>query len=192
MSRSYDVIVVGDYCLDLIFTGMPKFPELGIEVIGSGFEMVPGGTYNPAICMHRLGLKVGWAGDFGNDDFSRMILERAKIEGMDSSLFIHHARPMRRITVVASYPEDRAFLAYYDADPAIAAGVKALASASARAVYIPGVYYGTPFDAGLVLIRRQASNPFMPGIMTSSSTRSGENSRIASRHSWPFEAVANS
>ena len=97
MSR-YDVIVVGDYFVDLIFNGLPQFPVLGKEIVGSGFEMLPGGAYNAALAMHRLGLKVGWAADFGDDDFSRFALARARAEGLDDTLFVHHRRPLRRIT----------------------------------------------------------------------------------------------
>ena len=108
----YDVIVVGGYFVDLIFNGLPQFPVLGKEIVGSGFEMLPGGAYNAALAMHRLGLKVGWAADFGDDDFSRFTLERARAEGLDDALFVHHRRPLRRITAALSYPEERAFITY--------------------------------------------------------------------------------
>jgi len=117
MTHPYDVIVVGDYFIDLVFGGLPRFPELGVEIIGTDFEMIPGGAYNSALAMHRLGLKVGWACDFGTDDFSRFVLERARSAGLDDSLFVCHAQPLRRITVAASYPEDRAFITYCDPDP---------------------------------------------------------------------------
>ena len=68
----------------------------------------------PRSAMHRLGLKVGWAADFGDDDFSRFTLERARAEGLDDALFVHHRRPLRRITVALSYPDDRAFITYVD------------------------------------------------------------------------------
>jgi len=159
----YDVIVVGDSCLDLIFTGLPSFPKLGIEIVATGFEMTPGAAYIPAAAMHRLGLRVGWAADFGDDDFSRFILERARAEGLDESLFVRHRRPLRKITVAASYPEDRAFIAYYDPDVAVPAAMKALAVASARAAYIPALYYGPFLDAGLLLTRARRMNLIMDG-----------------------------
>src|SRR6185437_9917335 len=42
------------------------------------------------------------------------------------------------------------------------------------------------------LMRRQTSNPSMPGIITSSSTMSGTLSAIRARHSWPLKAVTTS
>ena len=159
----YDVIVLGDYYLDLIFTGLPQLPALGKEIIGTGFEMIPGGAYNVAAAMRRLGLKVGWAADFGADEFSRFVLERAHAEGLDDALFVRHRRPLRRITVAASYAEDRAFISYYDPEPPVPAAMKALALASARLVYVAGVYYGKLFDAGLALVRGRRMKLAMDG-----------------------------
>lgn len=158
-----DVLVLGDYCLDLVFTGLPGMPELGKEIVSTGFAILPGGTYNTAACLHRLGVKVGWAGDFGSDDFSQLVLRHAREEGLDDSLFVLHDRPMQRITVAASYPEERAFIAYYDPTPAVPAAVKALASSTARVVFIPGIYTGGNFAAGVRLIRIKHMALFMDG-----------------------------
>jgi len=163
MARKYDVLVAGDYFLDLIFSELPAFPELGREIVGSGFEMIPGGAYNSAIAMHRLGLKVGWAADFGDDDFSRFALDRAAGEGLDDALFVRHNRPMRRITVSLSYPADRAFVTYCDREPAVPAAIKALPTVSARAFYLPGLYAGPLFDAGLALLRAKRMKLIMDG-----------------------------
>jgi sugar/nucleoside kinase (ribokinase family) len=159
----YDVLAVGDYYLDLIFSGLPCFPELGKEIVGTGFAMLPGGGYNAAVAMHRLGLRVGWAADFGNDEFSRIAIDRARAEGMDPGLFVRHDRPLRRITVAASYPQDRAFISYRDPDPRVPAALRGLAKASARAVYVPGFYCGPLFGAGLALVRARRMSLFMDG-----------------------------
>lgn len=163
MAEGFDVLVVGDYCLDLIFTGMPRFLELGTEVVASRFAMTPGGAYIPAAAMHRLGLKVAWAADFGDDAFSKFVLNKAREEGLDDRFFVHHRRSLRLVTVAASYPEDRAFLAYYDPTPAVPAGAKALARAAARVVYVPGFYCGPLFDFGLRVIRARGMKLVMDG-----------------------------
>ncbi len=162
MSR-YDVLLIGYYFADLIFGGLPRFPELGHEVVGTEFDMVPGGACNAAVAMHRLGLKVGWPDDFGDDDFSRLVLARMKAEGLDDALFVHHKRPLRNITVSVSYPQDRAFITYCDPQPAVPAAIKALATVSARAVCIAGLYYGPFFDVGLAAIRLKRMKLIMDG-----------------------------
>jgi sugar/nucleoside kinase (ribokinase family) len=114
MSTTCDVLLVGDYCCDLIFTGLPIMPSLGTEVYSTGFDMMPGGSFITALALHRLGLRTGWACDFGNDIFSRFVLELARQRGMDSSLFRLHDRPIRNISVSMSFPQDRAFVSYID------------------------------------------------------------------------------
>ncbi len=163
MARRYDVLVVSDYFLDLVFTGLPQLPELGQEVFGTGFEMLAGGGFTSAAAMHRLGLRVAWVGDFGNDEFSRLALERAEAEGIDLSLSVRHARPMRRITVAASYPHDRAFITYIDPEPAVPAAFKAITKAPAEAVFLGGVVWGTAFDAGVVVARSRRMKLMMDG-----------------------------
>jgi sugar/nucleoside kinase (ribokinase family) len=166
----YDVLVVGDYSIDLIFAGLPALPEIGREVIGRQFAQVPGETYTSAVAMHRLGLRVGWAADFGDDDLSALALRHVRAEGLDETLFVHHKRPYRRISVAASLPEDRAFITYYDPAPAQPAALKALLSASASALYLPGFYSGALFEAGCLLVRAKQMQLIMDGNMTTDLT----------------------
>lgn len=162
MSRS-DVLVLGDYYVDLVFTGLTQPPVLGKEIFTAGFDMIPGGAYNAALTMHRLGLQVGWAADFGDDDFSRWVLARVREAGLSDDLFTLHRRPLRRVTVSVSYPGEHAFITYCDPEPIVPAGMKALATASAQMVYIAGVYSGDFFDAGHALVRARGMKLAMDG-----------------------------
>lgn len=116
--EGYDVLLTGAYFFDLIFTGLPEFPRLGAEVYGSGCDVLPGGTYTTAVALNRLGVRVGWACDFGDDLFSRYVLEAAHREGLSDDLFESHDRPLRSVTVALSYPHERAFVSYMDPPPA--------------------------------------------------------------------------
>ncbi len=162
----YDVLLLGDYFLDVIFTGLPKMPELGKETFAAGFDLIPGGAFNSALAMQRLGLKVGWAADFGQDDLSRLVAGRVHDTDLDEGLFVWHDRPLRHITVSVSYPADRAFITYADPDPQLPAAMKALATTSARAVHLAGVYCGSFFDAGLMLVRAKRMKLVMDGNST--------------------------
>ena len=159
----YDVVVAGDYCLDFIFARLEAFPSLGVEVRSASFGVIPGAAYNPVVAMHRLGLRVGWAADFGNDDFSRQAIEFARREGLDESLFVHHKRPLRRITAALTFPEDRAFVAYYDPEPKVPAAVRQMTKIRTRLVYIPGMYTGPAFDLGVRALREQSAQILMDG-----------------------------
>jgi sugar/nucleoside kinase (ribokinase family) len=163
MGSNYDVIVVGSYTVDLIFSGLAELPELGKDVLSTAFQMTPGEASISAISMHRLGIKVGWAADFGNDDFSRFALKFVREEGLDESLFVHHNRPLRRITAAASYPSDRAFITYYDPDPQIPAAMSALMKSTARVLFVPGLYSGSLLGPATKLIRSKKMTLAMDG-----------------------------
>jgi hypothetical protein len=163
MSALFDVLVAGSYSVDLIFSGMPELPQLGKDLLSTGFMMTPGEAFISAVCMHRLGLKVGWAGDFGNDDFSQFALTRAREEGLDESLFVTHDRPYRRISASFSYPDERGFITYYDPDPKLPAVVGSLVKSQARLLYIPGLYYGSFLDTAIKWIRLKKMKLFMDG-----------------------------
>lgn len=159
----YDILVAGDYNIDLIFAGLARFPKLGKDTRGSGFAMLPGEAYTSAIAMHRLGLKVGWAANFGNDDLSQMALDFIRREGLDESLFVLFPKSYRRVSAAASFTEERAFMTYYDPEPGPPAALKAIATASARAFYLPGLYYGPFFKAGMQILRLKKMKVIMDG-----------------------------
>jgi sugar/nucleoside kinase (ribokinase family) len=163
MALHYDVIVVGSYSVDLIFSGLPELPQLGKDVVGTDFKITPGEAFIPAVSMHRLGIDVGWATDFGNDEFSRFALECARQEDLDDSLFVMHDRPYRRISAAASFPHERGFITYYDPDPSIPAAIPALVKAQARFVFVPGLYTGGFLSAAVKLMRTKHMRLVMDG-----------------------------
>ncbi len=150
----YDIILVGDYCYDLIFTDLARLPELGHEINAGSFDHVPGGPFIQAVTLTRLGVRVGWAADFGNDLFSQTVIAAARDEGVDDALFQHHPRPYRRVTAAASLPRDRAFLSYAgDPEPEPSAALIALQTHEAHALMIPGLLCGLRFDPWRELAR---------------------------------------
>lgn len=114
----YDVMVVGEYYFDLIFQGLPSIPKIGADLWATEFEWVPGGAFSTALALARLGTKAGWWCAFGNDVFSRMIIDEARREGIDDGLFIHFQKPWRRLSSAFSFTHDRGFISYSeDRDP---------------------------------------------------------------------------
>lgn len=114
----YDVMVVGEYYFDLVFRGLPDIPKMGADLWAKEFDWVPGAAFSTALALTRLGNRVGWWCAFGNDFFSRMIIDEARREDIDDGLFIHLDRPWRRISSAFSFTDDRGFISYSeDRDP---------------------------------------------------------------------------
>lgn len=115
---AYDVMVVGEYYFDLIFRGLPEIPKIGADLWAKEFAWVPGAAFSTALALTRLGASVGWWCAFGNDIFSRMMIDEAQREKIDDRLFIHLDKPWRRISSAFSFAHDRGFISYKeDADP---------------------------------------------------------------------------
>ncbi|HUV16760.1 MAG TPA: sugar kinase [Pelolinea sp.] len=118
-TSSYDLLLVGRYFCDLVFTKLPEFPRLGYEVYSKEFHLVPGGVYTPAVTLTRLGLKIIWPCKFGSDTFSQFVKSEAQKAGVDDAFFTQSSKPSLRITVAFSFENERAFLSYIDPLPEI-------------------------------------------------------------------------
>jgi sugar/nucleoside kinase (ribokinase family) len=112
-----DILLPGNYFCDLIFTGLPQFPELGREVYTDKLTVTVGGALNTVVALRRMGVEVGWIGQVGNDFFSRFVLETMEQEGVDGRLITRLDKSFQRATVALSYPHERAFISYIDPAP---------------------------------------------------------------------------
>ena len=114
MSQSYDVMIPGPYFCDLIFTGLPQLPQLGKEFFSRDFDMLPGGIFYSVMALRRLGLKVAWPCDLGNDFYSHFIASSLEEQGVDTTLCRQFDYPIQRITVSFSFAHDRGFISYME------------------------------------------------------------------------------
>ena len=113
-----DVLIVGDYCFDLILSGLPSEPITGKEIFSRGLDiMIGGGTIPSGIAMQRLGLNPGIHMQLGSDFFSKYAGEAISAAGFDIELLEIYEQPLQRLTVALSYPHDRAFVSYADPPP---------------------------------------------------------------------------
>lgn len=108
----FDVVVIGEYYFDLIFRGLPSVPKIGTDIWAREFDWLPGAAFSTALALARLGTRAGWWCSFGNDIFSRMIVEEARREGIPSDLFQMVDRPLRRVSTAFSMSDDRGFMSY--------------------------------------------------------------------------------
>jgi sugar/nucleoside kinase (ribokinase family) len=154
------VLVAGPWFADLIFRGLSRPTLPGAEVFAEEFRLLPGGAFTLAMALHRLGHDVVWATDFGNDLFSQHVLSAARAEGLNEVGFRHHHIPLRSITVVFSYPRDRAMTTYQDqiSRPSLAT---LLRQHQPRMLLLPSLQYGQATLAALCLAHELGTQVFM-------------------------------
>ena len=108
----YDVLVAGEAYCDLIFAGLDATPRLGDEVLAQNLTMRPGGCYNMALGLTRLGIRTAWACDFGTDMFSRLVLDQAGTDGIDPVTFRQLGRDAPMVSAAFTDQHERGFITY--------------------------------------------------------------------------------
>lgn len=115
--KPYDIVLLGDYFYDLIYTGLAEFPSLGREIFSTAMTSTGGAMFITAVALRRLGSNVGWAGTFGSDEYSGFVRELAFQEDVDLRLARVLERPYRQITTSMPLHNERAFVTYSDHEP---------------------------------------------------------------------------
>ncbi len=79
-----DVLVLGSLNMDLV-ARVPRLPQAGETLMGSGFETVPGGKgANQAVAAARLGASVAMIARVGNDGFGERLRSQLQSENIDT------------------------------------------------------------------------------------------------------------
>lgn len=83
MPSQKPIVVVGSINTDLVSTTR-KIPAIGETVIGTGFQVHPGGKgANQAVAVARLGYPVHLIGRLGNDEFGSQLRSHLENSGVD-------------------------------------------------------------------------------------------------------------
>lgn len=160
MSGPYlDLIALGRPSVDVIFSGLSRWPELGLDIDAEGLEICAGTGFNTPAAAHRLGLRVGYAAIVGNDVWSRVILDEFEREGLPTDYLRVLDEPMPFVSVALNHDRDRGFVTYAtssrSADEAYSRLVEEVVStASARHLH---AYQGEFPELGSLAKRRGMS-----------------------------------
>ncbi|WP_246343693.1 carbohydrate kinase family protein [Adhaeribacter radiodurans] len=117
------MVVVGELNVDLIANGLPKFPEVGKEIIANQFVTTLGSS--SAIFANNLsafGTKVTFTGKVGNDNYGDFIVASLQARRVDVSNIIRTGKQDTGVTIVLNYDEDRAMVTYQGAMAAFTLG----------------------------------------------------------------------
>jgi sugar/nucleoside kinase (ribokinase family) len=107
-----EVLVACEYFCDLIFAGLNGVPRPGAEYFAGGLTVRPGGGYNMALALTRLGIATGWAVDFGTDLFSRIVLEQSARDHLNPGAFNLLAHDVQRVSAAFTHQGERGFISY--------------------------------------------------------------------------------
>jgi sugar/nucleoside kinase (ribokinase family) len=161
--QDFDVLSVGDACLDVIITNLDNDINVHEVVHGNFAQVLPGGGFTTPAAMQRLGVKVAWAADFGTDEISKFILKEISREGIDLSYSKVVNRNLQRISVSLSKESNRSFLSYQDRNPFIPAAFTGIVKARAKVVYMPGSLFGWMFDIGAFIAKMRRMKIIVDG-----------------------------
>ncbi len=112
--KRYDIITLGDLCVDLIMAGGDIVPRFGqAEQLVDAYDLEMGGSCSIFACQAaKLGLRVGILGKVGDDSFGQLILNRLEGCGVDTQYI--QVDPVLRtgLSVALCKDDDRAILTY--------------------------------------------------------------------------------
>lgn len=111
----FDLLVAGRPSVDVMFSGLTAWPELGRDVDASGLGVCAGTSFNTPAAAHRLGLRVGYVAMAGNDRWSQIVLDEWGSEGLPTDFLHVEDRPMPFVSVAVNHGDDRGFVSYYGA-----------------------------------------------------------------------------
>lgn len=110
----FDIITIGDLCVDLILTGENVTPEFGQEEkLIDAYDLRMGGSCSIfASQAAKLGLKVGIVGVVGDDAFGKIVLQTLAEAGVDTSLVRVDSRIKTGLSVHLQQRDERSILTY--------------------------------------------------------------------------------
>ncbi len=111
-----DAMVAGEVFVDLIMTGFDFWPQPGMEAFARAFHReIGGGTAITASGLAKLGSRAGVFGVIGSE-WGGWVTGRLSQNEVDTSAIEFDADEPTGFSVVASSPQDRAFLSYAGAN----------------------------------------------------------------------------
>lgn len=157
-TKKTDIVVVGELNVDLILTGLPSLPEMGVCKLSKDMNFTLGSASAIfASNIARLGLGVAFIGKLGNDEFGDFILNSLKRRNVATEWIIRDGNAKTGICVVLSFPDNYAMASY--------AGVRELLTlsdinmeyvSSARHLHLSSYYLQTGMLDGCAGLFRQA------------------------------------
>jgi sugar/nucleoside kinase (ribokinase family) len=155
---SYDVLVLGEINVDLILGAHEITPVFGQEILIEDATLTLGSSSVIFACgAARMGLRVGFVGVTGDDQFGRFMRQEMAVRGVDVSLVVVDPTLKTGITVSLSTPADRAMLTFLGATMALTPGqVDRGLFERTRHLHVSSYFLQTGLREGLPVLFEQA------------------------------------
>jgi sugar/nucleoside kinase (ribokinase family) len=135
MTDHPEIVVAGELFADLILSGFSEWPQPGKEIFANNFRReIGGGTAITACGLGKLGWRVAVLGIVGND-WGEWIKEELLRSNVETEWIAFDSNEPTAFTVIATTPQDRAFLTY----PGANRGFEALLMNAIRSNQFSGV-----------------------------------------------------
>ena len=113
MNTEFDVLVVGEFNLDLILNQISNFPMVGKEVLANALTITLGSSSAIfASNLSTLGSSVTFTGKLGKDDFGDHIISSLQAKGVNTQNIVRTDVHSTGVTIVLNFKEDRANVTY--------------------------------------------------------------------------------
>jgi sugar/nucleoside kinase (ribokinase family) len=116
MSAAYDLMVAGRPSVDVMFSGLHEWPQLGNDIESDGLGWCAGTSFNTPAAANRIGLRVAFVATVGNDAWSRMIRDEFDAEGLPTDFLLVEDRPLPGVSVALNLDGDRGFVTHWGSD----------------------------------------------------------------------------
>jgi sugar/nucleoside kinase (ribokinase family) len=110
---AYDLFVVGRPSVDVMFAGLEQWPRLGNDVDADALGVCAGTSFNTPAAANRIGLRVAYVAEIGNDVWSRMIHDEFEAEGLSTEFLVAEDRPLPAVSVSLNMEGDRGFVSHW-------------------------------------------------------------------------------
>jgi sugar/nucleoside kinase (ribokinase family) len=116
---AYDLFVAGRPSVDVMFSGLERWPELGNDFDAAALGVSAGTSFNTPAAANRIGLRVAYVAEIGNDVWSRMIHEEFEAERLSTAFLVAEDRPLPAVSVAFNMEGDRGFVSHWGDGPSV-------------------------------------------------------------------------
>jgi sugar/nucleoside kinase (ribokinase family) len=125
LSATYDLLVAGRPSIDVLFSDLEAWPELGKDIESGGLGVCAGTSFNTPAAANRIGLRVAYVATIGDDVWSRMIRDEFDAEGLPADFLEVEDRPLPGVSVALNLDGDRGFVTHWGSGDAYDARLRA-------------------------------------------------------------------